>query len=239
MFIYKSTILSTKVCLRNIVQKNNRKLFENQVLIFCEWGNSEYNRVGKTNKRCFEFSLSVFSHSHWYFKISKSFLSLFSLFFIHTLRKTLHSIVNPWRTVKALDVAFRTWWTTHKRKYFICIYFLKNRQFHEKKLKIYIFLLFPGICWGRSNSQSGGASCCRYANEWLWKPYLQILWGCTDLLKKYFQKNSIFLFLEGTYPKSRQKTTTTTTQFWSHLLLCSDPQLLLLLLITLVKKNII
>jgi hypothetical protein len=30
------------------------------------------------------------------------------------------------------------------------------------------------------------------------------------LKKKYFQKNSIFLFLEGTYPKSRQKTTTTT-----------------------------
>ena len=187
---------------------------------------TEWEKIFKTPFIYFEFSPSVFSHSHWYFKISKSFLSLFSLFFIHTLRKTLHSIVNPWRTVKALDVAFRTWWTTHKRKYFICIYFLKKSSISRKKnFKKYIFLLFPGICRGRSNSQSGGASCCRYANEWLWKPYLQILWGCTDLLKKYFQKNSIFLFLEGTYPKSRQKTNNNPIlispafMFWSSIII--------------------
>ena len=107
---------------------------------------TEWEKIFKTPFIYFEFSLSVFSHSHWYFKISKSFLSLFSLFFIHTLRKTLHSIVNPWRTVKALDVAFRTWWTTHKRKYFICIYFLKNRQFHEKRiLKNIFFCYFQGF----------------------------------------------------------------------------------------------
>ena len=154
-----------------------------------------------------KYLLFILNFPHLYFLInnksgnfSKNFLSLFTLFFfIHTLRKTLHSIVNPWRTVKALDVAFRTW-STHKRKYFICIYFFKNRQFHEKKIKIYIHF-FPGICRGRSNSQSGGASCCRYANEWLWKPYLQILWGCTDLLKKYFQKKFHISFFGGHIPK--------------------------------------
>ena len=103
---------------------------------------TEWEKIFKTPFIYFEFSLSVFSHSHWYFKISKSFLSLFSLFFIHTLRKTLHSIVNPWRTVKALDVAFRTWWTTHKRKYFICIYFFKKSSISRKKIKnIYIFVI--------------------------------------------------------------------------------------------------
>ena len=107
-------------------------------------------RIKQSGKKYSKHLLFILNFPYLYFliliDISKSFLSLFSLFFIHTLRKTLHSIVNPWRTVKALDVAFRTWWTTHKRKYFICIYFLKNRQFHEKKiLKNIFFCYFQGF----------------------------------------------------------------------------------------------
>ena len=108
-------------------------------------------RIKQSGKKCSKYLLFILNFPHLYFLInnksgnfSKNFLSLFTLFFIHTLRKTLHSIVNPWRTVKALDVAFRTWWTTHKRKYFIFISFSKNRQFHEKKLKC-IYIFFQGF----------------------------------------------------------------------------------------------
>ena len=186
-------------------------------------------RIKQSGKKYSKHLLFILNFPYLYFliliDISKSFLSLFSLFFIHTLRKTLHSIVNPWRTVKALDVAFRTWWTTHKRKYFICIYFFKKSSISRKKIKnIYIFVISRDL--SRSIKQPVRRSVMLPLCKWMVMKTLPTnTLRLHRPLKKYFQKNSIFLFLEGTYPKSRQKTNNNPIlispafMFWSSIII--------------------